>query len=277
MTLTGPGASILTEQQVSSVTVVEKRVHTQAERLDSSTVLNVLQRKQALSDNAWINRLFFSGGSEDSPVAIPDELEETGVESWESQYVSADSSSAVFVQSSEDAAGGAQSADSKLDDDDPWSNPSPAHWSSGDVDCHSGTGTGVSTPVNARKGKGPKVDALTKELEKIKIKPTRTKSTNPVAPIPDVVYSGPLNDSQLQAVNHMLDENKDVTVIKGPPGTGKTTVIAAFVSTILATSRKCIWITAETNVGVKNIATKLVQAGIYNWKLLISSEFNDWY
>ena len=96
--------------------------------------------------------------------------------------------------------------------------------------------------------------------------------------LPQIKFSGELNDSQLVAVEDMLDLDKKVSIIKGPPGTGKTTVIAAVVSSLLANSRHTGFIITQSNVGAKNIAEKLVTAGIQDWVLLVSSEYmKGWY
>jgi Ni2+-binding GTPase involved in maturation of urease and hydrogenase len=65
---------------------------------------------------------------------------------------------------------------------------------------------------------------------------------------------------------------------QGPPGTGKTTVIAAVVhSKIAEHSSNTIWIAAQSNVAVKNVAEKLVDSGFLDFKLLVSKDFNfDW-
>ncbi|KAG1876585.1 P-loop containing nucleoside triphosphate hydrolase protein [Suillus subalutaceus] len=78
----------------------------------------------------------------------------------------------------------------------------------------------------------------------------------------------------------MLQQSNDgrLTVIQGPPGTGKTTVIASFVQTALAGGLSGIWLIAQSNVAVKNIAEKLTDFGLTNWKLLVSMEFfDDWH
>ncbi|KAF8440438.1 P-loop containing nucleoside triphosphate hydrolase protein [Boletus edulis BED1] len=61
-------------------------------------------------------------------------------------------------------------------------------------------------------------------------------------------------------------------MVHGPPGTGKTTVIAAsVVSHCHANSGQAIWVTAQSNVAVKNIAEKFI-------KLLVSKDFHfDWH
>lgn len=90
----------------------------------------------------------------------------------------------------------------------------------------------------------------------------------------------PLNPSQMDAVNTILS-NKDedrVALIHGPPGTGKTTVIGA---AVLALSKgdpdRTMWLVAQSNVAVKNIAEKLASLGFLDFKLLVSKEFHyDW-
>ncbi|TFK87476.1 hypothetical protein K466DRAFT_490831 [Polyporus arcularius HHB13444] len=105
--------------------------------------------------------------------------------------------------------------------------------------------------------------------------------TFPVADtIPEVVSTRPLNDSQQLAVERMLsltDEHR-LTIIRGPPGTGKTTVIAAFVCSAVAAGANGLWLVAQSNIAVKNIAEKLATVGFDNWRLLVSDDFHfDWH
>jgi primosomal protein N' len=89
-----------------------------------------------------------------------------------------------------------------------------------------------------------------------------------------------LNSSQQTAVNAMLSEKDDyrITIIQGPPGTGKTSVISSFVQfSIQFKGRSGIWLVAQSNVAVKNIAEKLLADGFTDWKLLVSKDFRfDW-
>jgi regulator of nonsense transcripts 1 len=89
-----------------------------------------------------------------------------------------------------------------------------------------------------------------------------------------------LNSSQQTAVNAMLSEqdNYRITIIQGPPGTGKTSVISSFVQfSIQSKGRSGIWLVAQSNVAVKNIAEKLLADGFTDWKLLVSKDFRfDW-
>ncbi|KXN88609.1 Regulator of nonsense transcripts 1 [Leucoagaricus sp. SymC.cos] len=101
-------------------------------------------------------------------------------------------------------------------------------------------------------------------------------------PIPVIFDRRPLNDSQRTAVKAILSDepSKRLVVIQGPPGTGKTTVIAATVLSIMSTrgSDHNIWLVAQSNVAVKNIAEKLDDVGFFDFKLLVSKDFHfDWH
>jgi len=88
-----------------------------------------------------------------------------------------------------------------------------------------------------------------------------------------------LNASQQEAVNSMLSEHDDhrITLVQGPPGTGKTSVIASFVQYSVQLGRGGIWLVAQSNVAVKNIAEKLISRGFKDWKLLVSKDFHyEW-
>ncbi|KAG2074300.1 P-loop containing nucleoside triphosphate hydrolase protein [Suillus decipiens] len=101
---------------------------------------------------------------------------------------------------------------------------------------------------------------------------------------PPFVYnpSGTLNHSQYEAVERILSQaDRDrVLLIQGPPGTGKTTVIAASVDSIVKTGHRdrTVWLVAQSNVAVKNIAEKLDKVGFREFKLLVSRDFHhDWH
>ncbi|KAG6900797.1 hypothetical protein C0993_000116 [Termitomyces sp. T159_Od127] len=84
-----------------------------------------------------------------------------------------------------------------------------------------------------------------------------------------------LNSSQQVAVNTMcssLDADR-ITIVQGPPGTGKTSVIASFVQLSIQMGYDGIWLVAQSNVAVKNIAEKLTKTGFLNWRLLVSKDF----
>ena len=105
----------------------------------------------------------------------------------------------------------------------------------------------------------------------------------PVTPISPAFYSRrPLNVSQQEAVNAILsnDDAHRIVLIQGPPGTGKTTVIAASVISTMASSDETntLWLVAQSNVAVKNIAEKLAKEDFFDFKILVSKDFHfDWY
>ncbi|KAG0706770.1 hypothetical protein DFH29DRAFT_117731 [Suillus ampliporus] len=108
--------------------------------------------------------------------------------------------------------------------------------------------------------------------------PTQSTSSTPFVYFP----SGTLNPSQYEAVERILSPaDKDrVMLIQGPPGTGKTTVIAASVDSIIRTGHmnSTVWLVAQSNVAVKNIAEKLDKVGFRDFKLLVSKDFHyDWH
>ncbi|KAI0264462.1 P-loop containing nucleoside triphosphate hydrolase protein [Gloeopeniophorella convolvens] len=74
----------------------------------------------------------------------------------------------------------------------------------------------------------------------------------------------------------MLSFSSDTCIIpiQGPPGTGKTTVIATYVLSAIEAEQKGIWLMAQSNVAVKNIAEKLAKLNFYNFKLLVSKDFH---
>ncbi|KAJ3515427.1 hypothetical protein NLJ89_g1766 [Agrocybe chaxingu] len=90
-----------------------------------------------------------------------------------------------------------------------------------------------------------------------------------------------LNPSQQKAVNTMLSpqDGHRIVLIQGPPGTGKTSVISTFVQfAVNLFDKKGIWLVAQSNVAVKNIAERLVKDGFEKWKLLVSRDFHyDWH
>ncbi|TFY79101.1 hypothetical protein EWM64_g4914 [Hericium alpestre] len=100
-------------------------------------------------------------------------------------------------------------------------------------------------------------------------------------PPPSIRFSKDINPSQEAAIERILsDADEDaMAVIHGPPGTGKTTVIAAATNSISAAyPERSVWLIAQSNVAVKNIAEKLASVGFYKFRLLVSEGFHfDWY
>lgn len=102
--------------------------------------------------------------------------------------------------------------------------------------------------INAEKGR-------LKELREVLLN-ERPAEFEPVHPftLPD------LNDSQNQAVQHVL-EAKDVAVIHGPPGTGKTTTLVACAEQLVKREKQ-ILVCAASNAAVDNLALRLQQKGL---------------
>ncbi|KAF6742048.1 P-loop containing nucleoside triphosphate hydrolase protein [Ephemerocybe angulata] len=90
-----------------------------------------------------------------------------------------------------------------------------------------------------------------------------------------------LNGSQGRAVEAIisLEGRRRVVLIHGPPGTGKTTVIAASAHSIVRSDLSAtVWLVAHSNVAVKNIAEKLVNSNFLDFKIVVSKEFHfDWH
>jgi regulator of nonsense transcripts 1 len=116
-----------------------------------------------------------------------------------------------------------------------------------------------SQPVNWPETFSPPTDAPTVEIRE-----------HPAAPI---------NNSQRAALTKMLSPSLDalLTLVQGPPGTGKTTVIATYVLSAINAGKRGIWLMAQSNVAVKNIAEKLAKLEFFDFKLLVSKSFHfEW-
>ncbi|EIW59192.1 uncharacterized protein TRAVEDRAFT_122448 [Trametes versicolor FP-101664 SS1] len=81
-----------------------------------------------------------------------------------------------------------------------------------------------------------------------------------------------LNQSQERVVGAMQGENEPLVIVHGPPGTGETSTIAAALH-LWQVERRPVWVIAQSNVGVQNIAEKLHEKEI-DFKLLVSKEFH---
>jgi len=73
-------------------------------------------------------------------------------------------------------------------------------------------------------------------------------------------YTSHLNPSQQEAVRHALAA-EDIAIIHGPPGTGKTTTVAALIRTAVARGDRVL-ACAPSNLAVDNLAEQLVAAGV---------------
>ncbi len=69
-----------------------------------------------------------------------------------------------------------------------------------------------------------------------------------------------LNESQQQAIAAIL-QNENVTIVHGPPGTGKTTTLVEAICQLIANGEKVL-VSAPSNTAVDNIAKGLIKNGI---------------
>ncbi|KAK3270381.1 hypothetical protein CYMTET_21218, partial [Cymbomonas tetramitiformis] len=70
-----------------------------------------------------------------------------------------------------------------------------------------------------------------------------------------------LDEDQLEAVRHALDEENAIAVIQGPPGTGKTGVLTQLVEEAVASGLRVL-ATAPSNAAVDNMVERFHQRGI---------------
>ncbi len=78
--------------------------------------------------------------------------------------------------------------------------------------------------------------------------------------IDDTIVIPQLNFSQNRAVRHILSAN-DISVVHGPPGTGKTTTIVQAIRLVLQTEKQVL-VCAPTNTAVDLLTEKLIEQGI---------------
>ncbi|KAF8598232.1 hypothetical protein BDV93DRAFT_340806 [Ceratobasidium sp. AG-I] len=84
-----------------------------------------------------------------------------------------------------------------------------------------------------------------------------------------------LNPSQARVVARMVAPTTGrtrATLVHGPPGTGKTSTIAA-ATWIWAGVDEPVWIVAQSNVGIRNVAEKLQKVGFKDFVLLVSKDY----
>ncbi|KAI0800447.1 P-loop containing nucleoside triphosphate hydrolase protein [Fomes fomentarius] len=85
-----------------------------------------------------------------------------------------------------------------------------------------------------------------------------------------------LNPSQKRVALAMVSEEEPLVIAHGPPGTGKTSTIAAALK-YWAKKREPAWVIAQSNVGVQNIAESLFRKKI-DFKIIVSMEFHfEWH
>ncbi len=72
--------------------------------------------------------------------------------------------------------------------------------------------------------------------------------------------NGQLNESQQQAIAAIL-QNENITIIHGPPGTGKTTTLVEAIEQIILVGEKVL-VSAPSNTAVDNISKALIRKGV---------------
>ncbi|KAI0740540.1 P-loop containing nucleoside triphosphate hydrolase protein [Earliella scabrosa] len=97
------------------------------------------------------------------------------------------------------------------------------------------------------------------------------RSYRPAAPSVFHNSYASLNTSQKEVVRAMWSDEEPLVVAHGPPGTGKTTTIAAALEQ-WDYRRAPAWVIAQSNVGVKNIARTLIKYNV-DFRLIVSKEF----
>lgn len=83
-------------------------------------------------------------------------------------------------------------------------------------------------------------------------------------------YEAGLNDSQKTALAKAVD-GSPVTLIKGPPGTGKTHVINAIVQYITKELKQKVIISSQTHIAIDNVLDKLIE----NYDLVIPNRITN--
>ena len=89
----------------------------------------------------------------------------------------------------------------------------------------------------------------------------------------DVLYPNQLNDSQLTALRHVISA-KDVAIIHGPPGTGKTTTLVQAILETIRRERRVL-VCAPSNTAVDLLTEKLAERGVNVIRLGNPSRVSD--
>ncbi len=82
-----------------------------------------------------------------------------------------------------------------------------------------------------------------------------------------------LNESQQQAVNAII-QNEEMTIVHGPPGTGKTTTLVEAIFQLVQKEEK-ILVSAPSNTAVDNIAKGLIAIGLKILRVGNSSKVDE--
>ena len=73
-------------------------------------------------------------------------------------------------------------------------------------------------------------------------------------------FNSNLDESQLDAISFALQDDRPISLIHGPPGTGKTTTVAELIHQAVHVYGKKVLVTAPSNVAVDNILERLVSS-----------------
>ncbi|KAJ1299786.1 hypothetical protein OPQ81_012002 [Rhizoctonia solani] len=92
--------------------------------------------------------------------------------------------------------------------------------------------------------------------------------------------TGKINPSQLEVIGRVTAPNPKgrtrATLVHGPPGTGKTSTITA-AAIRLVKSGDFVWIVAQSNVGISNVAGKLRDIEFEDFVLVVADEYYSWW
>jgi superfamily I DNA and/or RNA helicase len=89
----------------------------------------------------------------------------------------------------------------------------------------------------------------------------------------DLFYPSALNDSQREAVRHVISA-KDVAIIHGPPGTGKTTTLVQAILETIRRERRVL-VCAPSNTALDLLTEKLAERGVNVIRLGNPSRVSD--
>ncbi|CAE7192205.1 unnamed protein product [Rhizoctonia solani] len=88
------------------------------------------------------------------------------------------------------------------------------------------------------------------------------------------------NTSQMQVIGRITAPNPKgrtrATLVHGPPGTGKTSTISAAAVRLLK-SGEYIWIVAQSNAGISNVAKSLQKIDFHDFVLIVAEEYYSWW
>ncbi|CAE6457597.1 unnamed protein product [Rhizoctonia solani] len=91
---------------------------------------------------------------------------------------------------------------------------------------------------------------------------------------------GEINKRQLEVIGRVTAPNPKgrtrATLVHGPPGTGKTSTITA-AAIRLVKSEEYVWIVAQSNAGISNVAKKLLKIKFYDFVLIVAEEYYSWW